>query len=303
MLLAVMRHPAMLLYLDNTQSFGPGSPVGLKQNKGLNENLARECLELHTVTPASGYTQVDVTEFARILTGWSIEQKQQPIGFKFRPFVHEPGPKRLIEFQFLEGEQGRIDALNCLAQHPSTHRVLAQKLARHFIGDQPPPDAVRVIEGALRDTRGDLRGDLRAASLAVIAQPSAWTPLTKLRSPQDLVLAALRGSGLPLGTPDDPKRVNVIGILQGLGQIPFGAPQPDGWPDRAAAWAGPEAMLRRLDWAYGFAARPNLPEPMQFADTTLGPLLSDATGTEIRRAGSRRDGITLLLASPEFQRR
>ena len=118
-----------------------------------------------------------------------------------------------------------------------------------------------------------------------------------------MLLAALRGSGLPVLAADDPKRVNVTGILQGLGQGPFGAPQPVGWPDRAAEWAAPEAMLRRVDWAYGFAGRTNLPEPMQFAETTLGPLLSDATGTEIRRAGSRRDGVALLLASPEFQRR
>ncbi len=298
MLRAVMRHPAMLLYLDNAQSFGPNSPVGLKQNKGLNENLARECLELHTLTPASGYTQADVIEFARILTGWSIEQKAPPLGFRFRPFVHEPGPKRLMGFQFQEGEQGGLDALQFLADHPSTHRALAIKLARHFIADQPPPDAVRAIEGALRDTRGNLG----AAAHALTALPAAWTPLQKLRSPQDFLFAALRASGLPADD-DGPKKVPVQGILSGLGQAPFSAAQPVGWPDRAAEWAGPEAMLRRVDWAYGFAGRSNLPEPMQFADTALGPLLSDATGAEIRRAGSRRDGIALLLASPEFQRR
>ncbi len=301
MLLAVMRHPAMLLYLDNAQSVGPSSPAGLRQKRGLNENLARECLELHTLTPASGYTQADVTEFARILTGWSIEQKEPPLGFKFRPFVHDPGPKTLMGFTFQEGEQGGVQALSWLAQHPGTHRALAQKLARHFIADQPPPDAVRVIEGALRDTRGDLR----AAALAAASVPAAWTPLSKLRSPLDLVLAAIRGSGLPPGPPNDdnPKRVNVAGILQGLGQGPFNAPQPDGWPDRAAGWAAPEAMLRRVDWAYGFAGRSALPEPVQYADTVLGPLLTEPTSTEIRRAGSRRDGIALLLASPEFQRR
>ncbi len=298
MLLAVMRHPAMLLYLDNAQSFGPNSRVGQRQNKGLNENLARECLELHTLTPASGYTQADVTEFARILTGWSVEQKEPPLGYKFRPFVHEPGPKRLMGYQFVEGEQGGIDALRFLGEHPATHRALATKLARHFIADAPPPDAIRAIEGTLRDTRGNLG----AACQMLITLPSAWIPLQKLRSPQDFLLAALRASGLPADD-DGPRKVPVIAILSGLGQAPFGAAQPSGWPDRAAEWAGPEAMLRRVDWAYGFAGRGNLPEPMQFADTALGPLLSDATGTEIRRAGSRRDGLTLLLASPEFQRR
>ena len=294
MLLAVMRHPAMLMYLDNAQSAGPNSVVGSRQNRGLNENLARECLELHTVSPAAGYSQADVTEFARILTGWSIERRENPLGFRFRPGVHEPGEKTLLGRRFPQGEQGGIEALAFLSVHPATHRHLATKLVRHFVADVPPPDAVRRIEGVLRDTRGNLG----AASLELIRLPAAWQPLVKIRAPQDYIVAALRAADLPAD-----RRPELQGLVAGLGQPLFGAPFPIGWPDTASEWAGPEALMRRIDWAYGFSKRPELPEPAQFAEAALGPLLSEATAAEIRRAGSRRDGLTLLLASPEMQRR
>ncbi len=293
MLLAVMRHPAMLLFLDNSGSTGPNSPAGLRQHRGLNENLGRECLELHTVSPASGYTQADVTSFAKILTGWSLERQPQP-GFVFRPNMHEPGEQTLLGHTFPEGEQGGVEALAFLADHPATHQHLATKLVRHFAADTPPPDAVRRVEAVLRDTRGDLG----AAALEITRLPAAWQKLTKLRTPQELVLAVLRGAALP---PE--RRPDANGIMAGLGQPMFGAEFPIGWPDTAADWSGPEAMLRRIDWTYGFAARPELPEPEAFAETLLGPLISDATFTQMRHAGSRQDAITLVLASPEFQRR
>ena len=298
MVLAVMHHPAMLVYLDNGQSAGPNSPAGLRNRRGLNENLARECLELHTVTPAAGFTQADVTEFARILTGWSIETRDAPLGFKFRPFLHEPGEKRLLGRTFGEGEQAGIEALTWLADHPMTHRALAVKLARHFIADQPPPDAVRAIEGALRDTRGNLASAYRA----IIAQPAAWKPLQKVRSPFDLTLAAFR-AGLSQAAIATSTEGPFIGLMNALGQGLFNAVQPSGWPDVAAEWIGPEAMMRRVDWAYTFAGRQDLPDPLTLADTALGPLLPDHTLTELRQAGSRREALTLLIASPEFQRR
>ncbi len=297
MVMAVMHHPAMLLYLDNEGSFGPNSRGGLRQNKGLNENLARECLELHTVSPASGYTQADVTALARLITGWGVERHGDPSGgpgFRFRPNLHEPGDKTLLGRTFPEGEEGGRQALLFLADHPATHRHLALKLIRHFVADVPPPEAVRRIEGVLRDTHGDLH----AASLELLRLPGAWTPLAKLRTPQELVLATLRGAALPAD-----KRPPFNGIVQGLGQGMFAAPFPIGWPDIAAEWAGPEAMMRRIDWIYGFSGRPELAEPAALAETLLGPLLQPATATAIARAGSRRDAITLLLASPEFQRR
>src|SRR5690242_12745377 len=146
MLFAVMRHPAMLMYLNNAGSVGPNSPAGQRSHRGLNENLARECLELHTVSPAAGYTQADVTSFAKLLTGWSIDLRGQPPGFRFRPFAHEPGEQTVMGRTFPAGEEGGVAALHFLANHPATHRFLAAKLVRHFVADDPPADAVRRIE-------------------------------------------------------------------------------------------------------------------------------------------------------------
>jgi len=294
MLLAVMRHPAMLMYLDNAGSIGPDSPVGLRSGRGLNENLARECMELHTVTPASGYTQADVTAFAKILTGWSIGRLEEQAGFRFRPAIHEPGAITVLGRRFAPGEQGGVDALAFLGTHPATYHHLATKLVRHFVADAPPPDAVRRVETVLHDTDGDLG----QAALAVTGLEAAWQPLTKLRGPQDYVLAALRAADLPADA-----RPNAQQIMRGLGQPLFGAPFPIGWPDQAVDWAGPEPMMRRIDWAYGFAGRTAAMDAEQVGDASLGPLLSADTRSQIKQAGSRRDALTLLFTSPEFQRR
>ena len=293
MLLAVMRHPAMLIYLNNGQSAGPNSVAAARRNAGLNENLARECLELHTVTPASGYTQADVAAFARTLTGWSIES-QDGAGFRFRPLLHEPGEKVLLGRRIPEGQEGGVQVLNWLADHPATHRNLATKLVRHFVADVPPADSVRRVEGVLRDTRGNLG----AAAAELVSLPAAWAPLTKVRTPFDYVVAALRATALQ---PD--RRPGIPAALAGLGQPAFNAPAPIGWSDKGADWVAPEAMMRRMDWAHAFANHPGLPEPAQLADAALGSLLTPATVTALRQAGSRRDALTLLLTSPEFQRR
>ena len=295
MLLAVMRHPAMLLYLDNAGSVGPNSPVGARTGKGLNENLARECMELHTVSPASGYTQADVTSFARVITGWSVANGvQETAGFRFRPMIHEPGSQTVLGRSFPSGEEGGVAALAFLASHPATYHHLATKLVQHFVADTPPPAAVARIAAVLHDTDGDLE----QAALALVALPEAWQPLAKLRNPQDYVLAVMRAADLPAD-----HRPDGAAIMRGLGQPVFGAPFPIGWPDRAVDWAGPEAMMRRVDWAYGVSGRAAAQDPATLAEASLGPLLTDATGTAIRRAGSRRDGLTLLFTSPEFQRR
>jgi uncharacterized protein (DUF1800 family) len=294
MLLAVMRHPAMLAYLDQMRSAGPSSQAGIAHKAGLNENLARECLELHTVTPASFYTQADVTAFAKVLTGWSVALKEAPLGFRYRERAHEPGEQVVMGRRWPDGEEGGIALLTWLANHPSTHRHLAEKLVRHFVTDEPPPDQVRIIEGVLRDTNGDLG----TASAALITLPGAWSPLTKLRAPQDYVVAALRATG---AHPDTVP--NLAGFAGGLGQPVLQAPFPIGWPDRAADWANPEAMLQRVDFAYGLAGRNASLDPMQLGQATLGPLLGQDTMAQLRAAGSRRDALTLLIASPEFQRR
>jgi uncharacterized protein (DUF1800 family) len=294
MVLAVMRHPAMLVYLDNAGSVGPDSLGGRVSHRGLNENLARECMELHTVSADAGYSQDDVTSFARILTGWSIELKNDPIGFMFRPRIHEPGEHRVMGRVFPAGEDGGIEALKFLANHPATHRFLATKLVRHFVDDTPPPTAVRHIEGILRDTGGDLG----AASAGLVGLHEAWTPGTKFRTPLDLVVASFRA----LEVPPDPAPP-FLGILAGLGQPLWTAPAPNGWPDTAADWIGPEAMMRRIDWAYAVSGRIGDRDPAAIGEASLGPLYRPETREAMAHAGSRREAMTLLLTSPEFQRR
>jgi uncharacterized protein (DUF1800 family) len=294
MLLSVVRHPAMLMYLENDQSVGPNSPIGLKTGLGLNENLARECLELHTLSPASGYTQQDVTEFAKILTGWGVDRRAAEPGFIFREAAHEPGAKTVMGRTFPPGEAGGIMALDFLASHPATHQHLATQLASQFVADAPPPEAVQSLAGVLRDTQGDLG----AAALAVTQLPDAWTPLAKFRNPQDFAVAALRLLDLPASG-----RPRVQAVFAGLGQPLWNAPLPNGWSDQASDWASPDGLMRRIDWSYGVAGHVGEQDPMQLADAALGPFLRSATATQIQHAGSRRDALTLLLASPEFQRR
>ena len=303
MLLAVMRHPAMLMYLDNSNSFGPNSIVGKAQKRGLNENLARECLELHTLSPAAGYTQTDVTEFAKIISGWSVDYNRLFPGYLFRSAAHEPGSKILLGRHFPPNEVGGLAALEFLANHPATHHHLATKLVRHFVADDPPPDAVQAIEGVLRDTGGDLG----AASAALIHLEAAWTPLTKIRAPLDFAVATLRALDLPAD-----KQPPLEGILSSLGQPLWNAPLPNGWSDVAAEWVAPEAMMRRFDWSFSVAARAtNGPvgntsydrDPIELAQATMGPLLGARTMEAMHHAGSRRDALTLWLSSPEFQRR
>jgi uncharacterized protein (DUF1800 family) len=296
MLMAVMHHPAMLYYLNNAGSVGPDSVAGRDGKRGLNENLARECMELHTVSPAAGYTQSDVTNFAKILTGWSVDIRGNPPGFIFRPRAHEPGEQVLMGHTFPPGEEGGIAALRFLANHPSTHHFLATRLVQYFVADHPPPEAVRPIEAVLRDTGGNLG----AAAGALVTLDAAWEPATKLRTPQDFVIATLRALDLP----DDRRQtVPLQGILAGQGQPFMAAPQPNGWSDSASEWVAPEAMMRRIDWSYAVSGRAGTRDVVELADANLGPLLRAETLQAIQRAGSRREAMTLLLTAAEFQRR
>ncbi|MGG5819892.1 DUF1800 domain-containing protein [Falsiroseomonas sp. HW251] len=290
---AAVRHPAMLVYLDNQGSVGPNSPAGQRSRRGLNENLAREVLELHTLSPAGGYTQGDVQEFAKILTGWSVAVEQEPFGFVWRPGTHEPGEKMLLGRRFEAGPDSQEQAIRFLATHPATYRHIAVKLARHFVADSPPPGAVRAIEQALSGSDGSLA----AAYKALIALPEAWDPpLTKLRPPTDYLLAAARAGGFD--------RADIV--LGGLGQLAqplWGAPQPNGWADQADQWASPEALMRRVDWAYTFAGRLGRADPAVVVETALGPFAKAETVDAMRRAGSVRESLTILFASPEFMHR
>jgi uncharacterized protein (DUF1800 family) len=299
LVLAVERHPAMLRYLDNDVSVGPDSRAGRRLHRGLNENLGRECLELHTVGLAAGYSQADVTSMAKILTGWSIAPSgkgSDTTGFIFRPNAHEPGPQTVLGQTFGSGEQAGIDALNFLASYPTTYTHLAQKLVTHFIADKPPPRAVAHIASALHDTNGDLG----AASAALVDLPEAWKPARKLKTPFDYVVSTLRALPPPGQLPPNP-----LGILNGLGQPLWNAPLPNGWPDQAAQWSGSAALLTRIDWAYTYAGRFDRfdtgPQPIDIATAALGPRLRPATISAMASAGSPREALTLFLASPEFQ--
>ncbi len=294
MLLAVMRHPAMLLYLDNVGSVGPASVVGKHDHRGLNENLARECLELHTVSPAGGYTQADVTEFAKVLTGWTFDMRITEPGFVFRPEWHEPGSKTVMGQVAPEGDAGGVVILHYLAHHPATYRHLATKLVRHFVADNPPPEAVAQIAATLHDTNGDLG----AAALALIRLPQAWTPQTKFRTPWDYAVACMRALDMPTDT-----QTHLPAAMERLAQPVWNAPLPNGWADTAAPWVAPEALVRRIDWSYDLSANLGARDPAAMAETVLGPLLKPATLAAMHGAGSRREALTLLLTSPEFFRR
>ncbi|WP_159999879.1 DUF1800 family protein [Roseomonas sp. 18066] len=294
MLVAATWHPAMLYYLNQSSSVGPNSPTGQRGRVGLNENLGREILELHTLSPAAGYSQADVTNFARLLTGLTV-QRRDGTGTIFAASRHEPGPKRVFGEEFGEGAPEIERALRWLAVQESTQRHLATKLARHFIDDTPPPAAIQKIFSTLRDTRSDIG----AAARTLVEMPETWQkPLTKMRTPQEFAFAALRGLGA--GPRLAPIALRVAGSL---GQQVWLAADPIGWPDRAEDWVTPEGVLQRMEQAHDMAGRFSREDPMALAGVVLGPLARPETLTAARRAGSQRDGLTLVLASPEFQRR
>lgn len=298
MLQAVSSHPAMILYLDNERSAGPNSPFGRQRGRSINENLAREILELHTLGVDGGYTQRDVTSFAAVLTGWHWHGPREPLGgqFIFRRAMHEPGEKTVLGETFRqEGEaQGRA-VLARLSTHPSTARHIARKLVAHFVADEPPPRLVARLAAAFESSGGDLPTVYRA----LVTDDEAWsTPLRKLRTPFDFIVAVARGLELRL----EAQPLN--GLLSSFGQITFGATSPKGFPDVAADWLGAEAMRMRLAWStlqgQRFGGRI---DALARAEAILGPGLSDETRTAIRRAESRQQALTLLLMSPEMQRR
>jgi uncharacterized protein (DUF1800 family) len=301
MLVAVARHPAMLVYLDNGQSFGPDSPVGARQHRGLNENLAREMLELHTLGVDGGYTQADVRDFAKVLTGWTVAPPRFADAgtFRFMPMIHEPGPKTVLGVRYGEaGENEGLAVMQALARHPATARHIATKLCRHFIADTPPAAAVSRIARVFQDTDGDLH--LVSATLVKLSE--VWAdPLPKVKAPNEFVVAALRATGFQsTGGGDD----SMLGALRLLGQAPFAAPSPAGWPDTAGEWIGPDSVMRRAEWAMALGLRvAAFREPEHLFESTIGPVAAPATAQTIRRAPSRADAIGLVFASAEFQRR
>lgn len=296
LLRAATVHPGMLLYLDNAQSIGPDSRQGLRRGRGLNENLARELLELHTLGVHGGYTQTDVRELARLLTGWTVGNAQRP-GPGFVAALHDPGNKRVLGRDYREGPQALDEVLTDLARHPATAEHLADKLARHFVADDPPPALVQALARRYRDTDGDL---LQVAD-ALFGHEQAWAAHRpgKVRRPEELVLSAHRLLQLPMGQPD-----RTLAALTAMGQPLGRAPSPQGWPDRHDDWLGPDALLKRVEWAASVGrSAGNLADARRLADLAWGPALTSESRQQIARAESGAQALTLLLASPEFQRR
>ena len=303
-LLASSKHPAMIVYLDNNLSVKPGSkppPIAERLNlpraTGLNENLAREILELQTLGVNGGYTQADVTTFARVLTGWTVGGLANP-GFTFNASRHDAGPKAILGKTYAQEGMAQGEAvLRDLAAHPSTAAHVATKLVRHFIADDPPPAAVERIARAFRESGGHLP----TVHAALLECPEAWqTPLAKLKSPIEYVVSCLRA--LPAARQAEPRALFLA--LHEMGQRPYFAPSPQGWPDTSQAWAGADALWKRIEWAGILAARAGSGiDPLALARESYGDALSEPTRLAIARAESRQQGLALWLASPEFQRR
>lgn len=324
MLVASTKHPGMGIYLDNWSSIGPNSnwaknprmiprlgfgPGG--RPTGLNENLGREILELHTLGVNGGYTQADVQALATIITGWTYdrpalryyinEEKGTRSGQQLFAFVadaHEPGAKTLLGKSYASGgvAQGEA-ALKDIARKPATARFVATKLVRHYIADTPPPAVVDRVARAFQSSDGDLR----ATMIALVDSPEAWaTPFSKFKRPEEFLISVMRALNireLPQGV-----GANASGAM---GQVIWRAQGPDGWADTAGPWLSGDLVWKRIEWCDALAARVSRADvsPLSIGDAVLGPLLSAETRQTVTRAESPMQGMVLLFSSPEFQRR
>jgi uncharacterized protein (DUF1800 family) len=299
MLLAAESHPAMLIYLDNARSIGPDSIAGLRQKRGLNENLAREILELHTLGVRTVYTQEDVTRFANVITGWTfVPFRQDPVRggeFEFNPRMHQPGAQTVIGRSYPDAgmQQGR-DVLAALARHPATAKHVAAKLARHFVADEPPPALVERLAKRFLATQGDLK----EVTKALVAAPEAWeAPRAKLKRPGEWVVGMLRAAGI---TPPDIGPVMQAHNL--LGEPLWRPSAPKGFADESAPWL--DGLAQRLDIANQFARRVGAEaDPREVFEQALAPLASSETRQAVLRAESRPQALALMFMAPEFQRR
>ena len=298
MLMAVVRHPGMLNYLDNYKSVGPNSPIGLQNKLGLNENFARELLELHTVGVDAGYTQADVVAFAKTLTGWMYrrpDDQGQSAEFRFALGRHEPGPQTIMGKHYAEeGEAQASRVLADLAMHPSTARHIALKLARFFVSDAPPDSLVEALSRNFMETGGDLR----ALATTLVENDQAWTvERGRFLPPQDFLIAVDRAfpNALKVETLQDWARQ--------MGQPVWGPPSPEGFDDESGDWLGPEGLKLRLDIAKQVGSRQSGGNPAELFANLFGDAASRETMTMLSRAESPAQGVVLAIMSPEFLRR
>ena len=320
LLTAAEQHPAMIAFLDNEQSVGSHSELALlaarrtaqgslgigdkpRREFGINENLAREILELHTLGVNGGYTQRDVTSFAQIITGWSVGGGNgrlaggTPGSFYFRENLHEPGAKTFLGKTYAEDGQRQGEAvLEDLAHHPATAHFIATKLVRHFVADDPPAAAVDRVARAFLNTGGDLP----RVYAALIESPEAWNPRsTKFKTPEDFVFSTLRALDVSPHQPEE-----MLRSFDLLGQRQYTPGSPAGWPDTSKSWDGSDALMHRVLWASRMAGRYEQGQgPAELAAACLGAYVRPETLTALRRASSASQGLALMLMSPEFQRR
>ncbi|MCP4005619.1 MAG: DUF1800 domain-containing protein [bacterium] len=286
LLIAVAQSPAMLFYLDNIRSGVPRKArVSKRAPKGINENYARELLELHTLGVEAGYTQSDIIEAARVLTGWNV-QRRGTVSFKFRSFLHDRGDKNVLGDRVPgSGVEQGLWLLRRLARHTSTARHISFKLVRRFVADDPPPALVERTAQTFMETRGDIASLLRT----ILHSPEFADPANrKLKTPLEFVASALRTTG---GETDGGKRLRKELAL--LGELPFMARTPQGYPDEAQEWIDPSSVLARVSLAFGLGRG--------LGGTRLGPTLPSTLNAPQSPGLAGAERIALAVASPEFQ--
>lgn len=296
MLLSVSRHPVMLSYLNNEKSFGLNSRLG-KKGKGLNENLAREILELHTLGVNGGYKQSDVIALANGISGWSIQspEKNEHNLFFFRQAGHEPSTQEMLGKTFSQDNQEQGEAmLRSLAAHPSTAEFVSRKLVKHVISDDPTPALLKHIEGTWKQTAGDLK----AIYIELVTHPDSWlSTCRKFKTPREFFISTHRGLNLKAL-----KGGYAIRSLVEMGQAPFKAGTPAGYEDTEEFWNSGYGLMARANWVSSLAITKHN-DISELADKLLGSTLSKNTQQMVARAESRERALALLLMSPEFIRR
>ena len=308
MLVASTLHPAMLIYLNQNQSIGPNSMIGMRRNKGLNENLAREVLELHSLGAEGGYTQADVIQFARLLTGATFSPKTGK--YQFRRAAAEPGTKTIMGRTYggaMHGDDDIIAALHDFARHPATARHIATKLARHFIADAPYRDSIDRLAARFRETDGDLP---RVYEVLVDLPEARERFGEKRKTPYEFLVSGLKTLDVPPewyqpvgeGMKHHPNPMT-IGLLNKLDQPLWHAPSPAGWTDESARWITPAGLAGRLEWISKATGHVADREPERFLDDVLGSTATPNTRSIVANAASRRSGFALVLASAEFNSR
>lgn len=308
MLIAAAMHPLMMHYLDQQRSVGPNSPAAAQRRRGvgLNENLAREVLELHTLGVDGPYDQTDVRQLAELFTGMRF---RVDAGVRFERRYAEPGAETVLG-QTYGGDPADPEAiyevLRDLASHPATARHIAQKLAVHFVSDTPDPALIEHVAARYAETDGTLI----EVYAALLEHPAAWdSPLANVKTPDAFVSSAFRALAVTpeaiTGLKEKEHRALLITPMALMGQVWQRPSGPDGWPEEDSAWITPQGMAARVRWAMAAPQRfvPDLPDPRVFVEDALGTRATDAVRFAASAAESKPEAIGVILASPAFQRR